>query len=142
VALYDHYQEVVQHPPIPGWRETPEEIKALVRQELGDAEFLDKIAPADYHLTRARRCDLPDTPYVHLVYQNDVRKISIYVRRKDAELPGTTVETVNGCALHAAAANKLELAGFQSQKYTILVVSDLPRVESLGIARRAVSSLI
>ncbi len=79
--------------------------------------------------------DLPNKTYVHLVYKNDVREISIYLRRKDTELPGATVETVNGCALHAAAINKFEIAGFQSQRYTVLVVSDLPRAKSLNIAR-------
>ena len=140
-AFDDHYSEVVQYPTIPGWRKTPSEIRAFVRQQLGDAEFLDKLAPADYHLTRARVCDLPDKAYVHLVYKNDVREISIYLRRKDAELPGATVETVNGCALHVTAINKFEIAGFQSQKYTVLVVSDLPRTESLRIARNAALNL-
>ena len=140
-ASFDHYEEVVKNPPIGGWRKTPQEIRAFVRQQLGDADFLDKLAPADYQLTRARLCDLPDKAYVHLVYKNDVGEISIYLRRKDTELPGATVETVNGCALHAAASNKLEIAGFQSQRYTILVVSDLPRAESLRIARNAAMAL-
>ena len=140
-ALDDHYSEVVKNPPIGGWRKTPEEIRAFVRQQLDDADFLDKLAPAGYHLTRARLCDLPDKAYVHLVYKNDGREISIYVRRKDAELPGATVETVNGCALHATAINKFEIAGFQSQRYTVLVVSDLPRAESLRIARNAALNL-
>src|SRR5437588_10305422 len=52
-ALDDHYSEVVQHPTIPGWRKTPEEIRAFVRQQIGDADFLDKLGPADYHLIRA-----------------------------------------------------------------------------------------
>ena len=51
-----------------------------------------------------------------------------------AELPGATVETVNGCALHATAINKFEIAGVQSQRFTVLVVSDLPRAESLRLA--------
>ena len=106
-----------------------------MREQLGNADFLDRLAPADYHLARARHCDLPDHPYVHLVYQNEVREISIYLRRSDAELPGAAVESVNGCALHAAAINKFEIAGFRSQRYTVLVVSDLPRVESLRLAR-------
>jgi anti-sigma factor RsiW len=140
-ASYDHYEEVVKNPPIRGWRETPAEISAFVREQLGDAGFLDKLAPAGYHLTRARVCDLPDKAYVHLVYKNDAREISIYLRRKDSELPGATLETVNGCALHAANSNKLEIAGFQSQTYTVLVVSDLPRAESLRIARNAALSM-
>lgn len=140
-VLEDHYNEVVQHPAIGGWRETPQEIRAFVREELGDADFLDRLAPADYHLARARHCDLPDHPYVHLVYENEVREISVYLRRSDAELPGAAVETVNGCSLHAAAINKFEIAGFQSQRYTVLLVSDLPRAESLRIARNAALGL-
>jgi hypothetical protein len=140
-VLEDHYNEVVNHI-TEGWRETPQEIRAFAREELGNADFLDKLAPADYHLARARHCDLPDHhAYVHLVYESDVREISIYVRRSDNELPGATVETVNGCGLHAAAINKFEIAGFQSQRYTILVVSDLPRAESLRIARNAALGL-
>jgi len=140
-ALDDHYEEVVKNTPIGGWRKTPAEISAFVRLQLGDADFLDKLAPAGYHLTRARLCDLPDKSYVHLVYKNDVREISIYLRRKDVALPGATVETVNGCALHATAINKFEIAGFQSQRFTVLVVSDLPRAESLRIARNAALNL-
>src|SRR5437764_11622997 len=52
-ALDDHYSEVVQHPTIPGWRETPEEIRAFVSEKLGDAHFHDKLAPAGYRLTPA-----------------------------------------------------------------------------------------
>src|SRR5207253_2271386 len=59
-AMDDHYEEVVKNPPIGGWRKTSEEIRAFVRQQLGDADFLDKLGPAGYHLTRARLCDLPD----------------------------------------------------------------------------------
>ncbi len=136
-AFDDHFEEVVRHASIPGWHEGSTDIKNFVDRQLGDANVPDKLAPAGYHLQRARLCDLPDKEYVHLVYKNDAREISIYVRRKDAELPVGTVETVNGCALHATVINKFEIAAFQSQKYTVLVVSDLPRAESLSIARAA-----
>jgi hypothetical protein len=139
--LEDHYNEVVNHI-TGGWRETPQEIRVFVREELGNADFLDKLAPADYHLARARHCDLPDRhPYVHLVYESGVREISIYVRRSDGELPGPTIEAVNGCAIHAAAINNFEIAGFQSQQYTVFVVSDLSRSENLRIARNAALNL-
>ena len=135
-AQDDHYIEVVQHEPRP-WHETPEEIREFVTQEIGEADFLDRLTPAGYQLKGALHCYLLDQAYVHLVYQNDVREISIYVRHRGAELPGKAAEVVNGCALHAAAVNQFEIAGFQSQKYTVLVVSDLSRAENLQIARRA-----
>lgn len=139
-ALDDHFTEIVQREPRP-WREKPEEIKQFVRAELGDADFLDSFAPAGYQLKRALPCYLLDKVYVHLVYQSGGREISIFVRRKDVELPGATIEVVNGCPLHAAAINHFEIAGFKSQRYTVLVVSDLPRAESLQIARRAAASI-
>lgn len=134
-VLEDHYNEVVNHV-TEGWRETPQEIRNFVREELGNAVFLDKLAPSDYHLALARHCDLPDHhAYVHLVYRSDVREISIYVRRSDVEIPGATVETVNGCGLHAVGINHFEIAGFQSKQYTVFVVSDLSRTENLRVAR-------
>ena len=140
-ALKDHYREIVQHEPFSDWPQTPEAIRAFVREQLGDADFLENLTPAGYHLARAQHCDLGDKRFIHFVYRNEVREISIYVRRRDAELPGPSVETVNGCALHATAINKFEIAGFQSQRYTVLVVSDLPRAESLLIARNAALGL-
>jgi Putative zinc-finger len=140
-ALKDHYREVAQHEPFSDWPQTPEAVRAFVRQEIGDTDFLDSLTPAGYHLARAQHCDLGDKRFVHLVYRNEVREISIYVRHREAELPGAAVEMVNGCALHAEAINKFEIAGFQSQRYTVLVVSDLPRAESLRIARNAALGL-
>jgi hypothetical protein len=139
-ARDDHYIEVVQHEPRP-WHETPDDIKEFVREELGDADFLDRFAPAGYQLKRALHCYLLRQAYVHIVYQRDAREISIYVRRKDAELPGAAVEVANGCALHAASVDQFEIAGFRSQIYTVLVVSDLSRAESLRVARNAALSL-
>jgi anti-sigma factor RsiW len=138
-ARDDHYVEVVQHDPRP-WVETPAGIRDFVTQELGTADFLDRLTPVGYQLKRALPCYLLDRTYVHLVYQKDAREVSIFIRRKDIELPGATVETVDGCALHATSIKNYEIAAFQSQKYTVLVVSDLPRTESLSIARNAIQS--
>jgi hypothetical protein len=139
-ARDDHYIEVVQREPRP-WRETPDEIKEFVREELGGADFLNHLTPDGYQLKRALHCILLHQPYVHIVYQNGAREVSVYVRRRDAALPGAAVEVANGCALHAASVNQFEVAGFQSEKYTVLVVSDLPRAESLRIASSAAVSL-
>ena len=135
-AQHDHYIEVVQQEDRP-WLQTPEEIRAFVRDELGEANFLDQLTPDGYHLARALHCYLLKERYVHLVYQNGSREISVFVRPREAELTGSPVEIVNGCGLYAAAVRKFEIAGFQSQKYRVLVVSDLSRGESLQIARTA-----
>ena len=140
-ALDDHYEEVVKRASISGWHESTQEIRVFVQQELGDATFLDDLTPSGYQLAQARLCNLDGNVYVHLVYRlvyrNDARQISIYIKRRDADLPGATVEVVNNCPLHTVAINEFEITGFQSPKYTVLLVSDLPHSESLQIARAA-----
>jgi anti-sigma factor RsiW len=140
-AVDDHTEEVVQRAPIDGWRETPEEIEKLLRKELGNSDVMRKLAPADYKLARARLCDLGSEQYVHLVYKNEQREISIYIRPKGGQLPGAVVDTVNGCTLHAESAGRLEVAGYQSEKFTVLIVSDLPRGESLRLAHEAAEQI-
>ena len=140
-AVDDHTEEVVQRAPIDGWRETREEIEKLLRKELGDSDVMRKLAPADYKLARARLCDLGSEQYVHLVYKNEHREISIYIRPKGSQLPGAVVDTVNGCTLHAESAGRLEVAGYQSEKFTVLIVSDLPRGESLRLAHEAADQI-
>ena len=133
-ARDDHYVEVVQRDPRP-WLETPAGIKDFVRAELGDPEFLDRFAPSGYELKRALHCYLQHQRYVHLVYANGTQEISIYVGLSAAKFQGSSVEVANGCALYAAELNPFAIAGFRSQKYTVLVVSQLPRAENLKIAR-------
>ena len=133
-AQTDHYREVVQHADRP-WLETPEEIRPFVRSELGDSNFLDRLAPAGYHLARALHCELLQQRYVHLVYENGSREISIFIRSGEAKLTGSPIEIVAGCGVYAAAVSKFEIEGFQTHQYTVLVVSDLSRAESLQIVR-------
>ena len=139
-ARDDHYLEVVQGEARP-WLETPDEIKEFVRAELGDADFLDQLTPAGYQLKRALHCYLLNQRYVHLVYANGAGEISVYLGRNDADLRGGVVGVANGCALHAATINQFEIAGFRSERYTVLVVSDLPRAASLRVARDAAVGL-
>jgi anti-sigma factor RsiW len=138
-ARDDHYLEVVQGEARP-WLETPDEIKEFVRAELGEADFLERFAPAGYQLKRALHCYLLNQRYVHIVYEGGGREVSLFVRRKDAGLPGAALEVVNGCPLHAASVKEFEVAGFQSGRYTVLIVSDLPRAESLQLAKAAAAS--
>jgi anti-sigma factor RsiW len=136
-AADDHDEEVVRRVPVEGWFNTPVEIERLASTQLGDSDIIFKFRPSDYHLSRARVCDLLGKLYVHLVYQNGSREISVFLRRKDSELPGVIVETVKGCGLHAESTGRLEVVGFQSVKFTVLMVSDLFREENLRLAREA-----
>jgi anti-sigma factor RsiW len=134
-AVDDHTEEVVQQAPIEGWRTSRVEIERLVKERLGDLNVINKLPPADYKLVRARVCDLAGEQYVHLVYDAGEREISIFVRQKDSELPGGAMQMVNGCPLRVESARGFEVAGFQTEKLTVLIVSDLPRAESMRLAR-------
>jgi anti-sigma factor RsiW len=136
-AVDDHTEEVVQQAPMKGWRTSRVEIERLVNQRLGDLDAINKLQPTGYTLVRARVCDLAGESYVHLVYDSSQREISIFVRQKDSELPGGAMETVNGCPLRVQSARGLEVASFQTEKLTVLIVSDLPRAESMRLARES-----
>jgi len=140
-AADDHFEEVVQRTPLEGWRATPVEIEGLAKKELGDPDIIRKLSPGEYTLVRARVCDLAGERYVHLVYGNQRREISIYIRHNGNTLPGAALESVNRCPVHAESTGRLEVAGFQSEKFTVLIVSDLPRAESLRLARESAGHL-
>jgi anti-sigma factor RsiW len=135
-AVDDHKEEIVERAPRQ-WTETLSEIDKLALEEKIDPDVINNIKLSGYRLSRATVCDLSDKDYMHLVFNNDTREISVFVRRKDSTLPGPTIETVNGCGLHADSTGKFEVAGFQSARFTVLIVSDLPRAESLRLAREA-----
>jgi anti-sigma factor RsiW len=136
-AVDDHTEEVVQQAPIEGWRTSRVEIERLVNERLSNLDVINKLQPTDYALVRARVCDLAGESYVHLVYDGREREISFFVRHKDSELPGGALETVNGCPLRVQSARGLEVAGFQTEKLTVLIVSDLTRAESMRLARES-----
>lgn len=136
-AVDDHLEEVVQRVPVRGWRETRQEIENLSFKELGDSDFITRLEIPNYHLMKARICALSGKHYVHLVYQDETKEISVFISRKDGELPGSIVETASGCDLHVQATGKFEVTGVQSERFTLLIVSHLPQMESLRLARQA-----
>lgn len=140
-AADDHVQEVVRKRPLKGWRESPDEIEALAAAQLGDAKAVRRLEFSGFRLTRARVCKLAGERYLHLVYRNEGREFSVYLRRNNSELPGAVNETANGCDLRLKSENGFEVAGFQTASLTALIVSDLQRAENLQLAREAATRL-
>src|SRR5262249_8605590 len=120
-AVDDHYEEVVQRIPLPGWRETFADINLLGQRQLGDSEIINKLGPAGYQLVRARVCELGGELYVHAEYRNERGEISIFLKRRGGDLPGAAKEVVNGCPIHVEATRGFEVAGFQSEQFTVLI---------------------
>jgi anti-sigma factor RsiW len=136
-AAEDHSKEVLAHEPRE-WVRGQAGIDQLVQQELVTANLVNALAPAGYHIDRAKVCELLGRRYVHLVYSNGGREVSFFVRRRDGEqVPGETVQRVNGIRVRAGQARGLQVAGFQASRLTILVVSDTPRDEAVQFAAHA-----
>jgi anti-sigma factor RsiW len=136
-AAEDHSAEVVAHEPR-DWVRGQTGIDQLVQRELATAGLVNALAPAGYHIDRAKVCELLGQHYVHLVYSNGGREVSFFARRRDGErVPGETVQQVNGIRVRAGQARGLQVAGFQASRLTILVVSDTPRDEAVQFAAHA-----
>ena len=141
-AAQDHYDEVVRQFPR-GWLRAPAQIDAFVREHAGDAEVITALAPDGYHLDRARLCELDLSNYVHLVYTDGENEISFFIRRQDGEkLAGKPTVKVKGATIYSETVSALYVAGFQSPRYTILVVSGQSRERSLHFAVNAANALL
>ena len=140
-AVDDHYEEVVQHIPLSGWRDTFADINLLGQRQLGESEIIKKLGPTGYQLVRARVCELGGELYVHAEYKSEKGEISIFLKRRGGDLPGAAKEVVNGCPIHVASTRGFQVAGFQSEQFTVLIVSNLPGAETLHLARESATRI-
>lgn len=125
-AADDHRAEVAGHMKLK-WEHDPGAILALVSRVGGTGILTEQIAPPGFHLDRARICKLLSHRYVHLVYSDGQREVSYFVRsRNGEELTGSPALEVNGKAIHVDTVRDLQVAGFQSDSVTVLLVSDEP----------------
>ena len=141
-AAQDHYDEVVRQFPR-GWLRSPAQIDAFVQEHTGDAEVIAALAPEGYHVDRVRLCELDLSNYVHLVYRDGESEISFFIRRQDGEkLAGKPTRKVRGTTIYSETVSALYVAGFQSPRYTILVVSGQSRERSLHFAVNAANAIL
>jgi anti-sigma factor RsiW len=141
-AAQDHYDEVVKQYPR-GWLTSPAEIKAFVKEHAGDESVIAALAPAGYHIDKVRLCELELSNYVHLVYSDGDHDISFFIRQRDGEkLGGETALNVKGASIHSEQVTGLYVAGFQSPRYTILVVSGQSQERSLHFAVNAANAVL
>lgn len=137
----DYTEDVIEQMPKEGWRGGETEAVEYARQQLGDETVAAALAPEGYSLVRTRVCNPAGKPFVHLIYDNGARQISFYVRKKDDTLPGEPVEIINNRAFYAERIKTVEIAAFQSARFTVLLASDLPREENLRLAGDALTRL-
>jgi hypothetical protein len=83
-AARDHHREVVDGEQR-NWQTDAGTMAALAVREGIDGGALAKLAPAEWRLERAKRCRLEGTPYVHLVYSDGARRVSVFLRAEAGE---------------------------------------------------------
>jgi len=72
-----------------------------------------------------------------LVTLNEKGEVSIFIRRRGGDLPGATKEVVNGCPIHVESTRGFQVAGLQSEQFTVLIASNLPGAENFRLARES-----
>jgi anti-sigma factor RsiW len=78
-AARDHHREVVEGQQR-NWQTDSGAMQALAAREGIDGGLLAKLAPAELHLEKAKRCRLEGNPYLHLVYSDGARRVSVFLR--------------------------------------------------------------
>ena len=127
-AAEDHRDEVIQRQPR-RWLTDQERISELAARRGVSSTLLTSLAPAGYHLDRARVCSLNGRSYLHVVYSaaDGAQEYSAFLRKRDGEnLPGRVRTTVSGKQIHVANEGKDHVAAVQSSQFTAFIVTDLP----------------
>ncbi len=137
----DYTEDVIEQMPKQGWHDGETEAIEYAHQQFGDENVAAALAPEGYRLVRTRVCNPAGKPFVHLIYQNGELQISFYVQKRADELPGKPVEIINNQSFYAERIKSVEIAAFQSARFTVLLASDLPREESLRLAGKAIERL-
>lgn len=140
-AADDHHDEVVDHLQRE-WLYSASEIRKLVQEGTGNSAVLTQLTPDGYHIERARICELGMKNYLHLVYSDGTHEVSMFVRQQEGEqLAGAERDTVNGTPVLGDSYQKLQVAAFQSPRYTVVVVSDQPMNATVDFARKAAGAV-
>jgi hypothetical protein len=93
--------------------------------------------PVDYKVILAHQCSYQKRQYIHLTLSNGEHLLSLVISRKEAgeSLAGLKVDAhPSGVAVFQAAAERYEIAGFETDRFLAFVVSDLSGGNNLHIA--------
>lgn len=138
-ATEDHIAEVVDHAPRTWTTGTPQ-IEQMVQQHVALRGLVQALAPEGYHIEHAMICPLSGRRYAHLVYSNGTREVSFFIGQKGkGDLPGRVIEHANGFSVKADRVENLQVAGFQTNQFTVMVVGDVPLQEAISFLVRAAS---
>lgn len=137
-AIEDHLDEVVLGQPRK-WRESQDEIETLAQKRISDGTLVKRLCPPSFRLMRARLCDLDGQVFVHFVYSNGDRSVSFFARANDDQQLREGVAARQPPPVEEHSQGELRADGFRTDKFTLVIVSDLPASENLRLAREASS---
>jgi anti-sigma factor RsiW len=132
-ALEDHLDEVVLGKPRK-WRESTAEIDAFLQTRLQNTKIREALPPPGYELKRVKVCELAGERFLHFVYSNNARSVSMFVK---VEGPDSLPPQSKAIRIEEHSVGELQVAGFRSKSVSIFVVSDLPRDENARLAKEA-----
>ena len=133
-AARDHRREVVerQHRT---WYFDPEEVRALAGRAGVSSSVVGALAANGYRLECGKLCRLDGRPFLHLIYSNGSRELSVFVRPGDADVPpGPPRGKVSGRLVYTADLGSEHLAFFQTTQLTAMVVAEQSADAALSYA--------
>lgn len=129
-AAQDHWAEVVEHEPR-HWRSTPAEMQFLIAASGLSSDQVSALAPAGYWLEHAKVCGIAGRRTLHLVFSNGTQQYSLYIR------PHRGVKERVRLIRH----NAEEVAGFETGRFSALVVTTSTSTQCEELARLAAARL-
>ena len=126
-AAEDHRSEVTQRQHR-RWVADRASLEKLAARESVEPSAIFSLAPAGYHLDRAKFCRLAGSVFLHLVYSDGTREFSIFLRSRDTASP----EGVRAVDLAPE-----RLAVFRTAQLDAMIVTDQSSENALKLAQCA-----
>jgi len=137
-GLKDHvhcaiFRKYPRNPPTPD-----QMVETIGPQYAGLVQLVKSKVPERYRIVMAHQCGFKGRRYVHLTLRDGGHLVSLVIARKQ---PGETLANLqpsmrtSGIPLYQSAAERFEVAGFETDQYLAFVVSDLRDGRNLQIAQ-------
>jgi anti-sigma factor RsiW len=121
-AANDHRTEIVNKEPRP-WLTVPAQIAALAERQGISGGAVVTLAPGNYHLDRARLCYLDRHVFLHLVYSDGAKEVSLFLRARSGSQQNPSGTEEEGTPVGRPDVNHAHLASFETARLTAVVVS-------------------
>ena len=98
---------------------------------------VERAVPPDFRVVMAHQCGYKGRRYVHLTLKNGPRLVSLVITRKET---GETMQGLtpairaSGVAVYESAAERWQVAGFETRDFLAYVISDLGARQNLQLA--------